>query len=240
MLCAQESGAPPAAEQIEEIHDTQKLNKVLKDYNKNLKKVEQDAETIKQMQASGEVSEAELDNAQLGDPELEKAYKQAQGVLSDAIEKTRAKKVQPVKTKYSDAVRITLGPLQKLSESELVAMLKENTRESKMAPYLEKFPNLMLFAVRMIKDPEAIPALVRTTEDQDKLIHFGGLMLSTILIGFLLKYFFHREGRSIPQALLFWFLRFLVLTGLRLGLIFYFFASEITPMLRVAHSVLFS
>ncbi len=240
MLCAEESGVPPAAEQIEEIHDTQKLNKVLKDYNKNSKKVEQDAETIKQMQASDEVSEAELDNEELSDPELLKSYKQVQGVLNDASQKTRVKKVKPIKTKYSDAVRITLGPLQKLSETELVAMLKENTRDSKMAPYFDQFPKLMLFAVRVIKDPEAIPALVKITEDQDKLIHFGGAMLATILFGFLLKRFFHREGRSIPLALLFWFLRFLVLTGLRLGLIFYFFGSEMTPMLRVAHSVLFS
>ncbi len=224
-------------EAVEEIHDSQKLEKVLHDYNKDQKKVEADAEAIKAMQATGEISEEELDKGQLNDPELEKAYKKAQNVLGGMGKGGKKKDLKNIK--YSEAIREALRPLQQLSESELMATLKENTKETKAAEYIARFPQIMLLAVRLIKDPEAIPALARILDDQDKLIRFGGVMIATILFGFFLRRLMAREGRSIPKALTFWFLRFLIMAGLRLGLILFFYGNELTPALRIASATLY-
>lgn len=233
-------GASPSDETLHEDHDTQKLDKVLKEYNKNQKQVEQDAEVIKQMQATGELSEEELDQGQLGDEEYQKAYKQAQNVLGDAVARAQGGKKTDLKNiKYSDAVRITLGPLQKLPEEELMQMLKENTKDTRAGAYVEHFPKLMLFAVRLIKDRDAIPFMVKIIDDQDKLIRFGGLMIATFLLGFFLKRLMAREGRSIPKALLFWFLRFIIMSGVRLGIILYFYSVELSPMFKVAGETFF-
>lgn len=222
-------------ETVHEDHDTQKLDKVLKEYNKNQKQVEQDAEVIKQMQATGELSEEELDQGQLGDEEYQKAYKQAQNVLGDAMAKANGGKKTDLKNmKYSEAVRITLGPLQRLPESELMEMLKENTKGTRAGEYVDHFPTLMLFTVRLIKDQNAIPFMVKILDDQDKLIRFGGLMIATFLLGFFLKRLLSREGRSIPQALAFWFMRFLIMSGVRLAIILFFYGMELAPMFRVA------
>lgn len=227
-------------ETLHEDHDTQKLDKVLKDYNKNQKQVEQDAESIKQMQDTGEISEEELDQGQLADEEYQKAYKQAQNVLGDAVARAQGGKKGDLKNvKYSEAIRVSLGPLQQLPESELLEMLKENTRGTRAGEYVEHFPKLMLFTVRLIKDRDAIPFMVKIVDDQDKLIRFGGLMIATFLLGFFLRRLMAREGRSIPKALMFWFLRFLIMSGVRLGIILFFYSEELTPMFRVADKTFF-
>jgi len=238
VLFAQES-TTETKEAVEEIHDSQKLEKVLHDYNKDQKKVEADAEAIKAMQATGELSEEELDKGQLNDPELEKAYKDAQNVMG-SIGKGKSKDQKNLKKiKYSEAIRTVLKPLQQLSEAELMATLKENTKDTNAGEYVARFPKLMVFAVKLIKDPEAIPSLARIVDDQDKLIRFGGIMIATILFGFFLRRLMAREGRSILKSLAFWFLRFLIMSGLRIGIILFFFGNEIAPMLKVAEQTFF-
>lgn len=218
-----------------EVHDTKKLDKVLQDYNKDTQKVQQDAEVIKAMQDTGELSEEELDKGQLADPELEKSYKQAQNILGDAMGKVHKGKKQDLKgIKYSEAIKTTLKPLQKLSEDELLTMLKENTKGTAAGEYVERFPQLMVFTVRLIKDREAIPSFVSVMDDQDRLIRFSGLMIATILVGFFLKRFMKREGRSVAAALGVWFLRSLIMFSLRLGIIIFFFGEELTPAFNVA------
>jgi len=238
VLFAQES-ATETKEAVEEIHDSAKLDKVLQDYNKDQKKVESDAEVIKAMQATGEVSEEELDKGQLNDPELEKAYNNAQSIMG-TIGKDKGKDQKNLKKiKYSEAIRTVLKPLQQLSEAELMATLKENTKDTQAGEFVERFPKIMVFAVKLIKDPEAIPSMARAVDDQDKLIRFGGVMIATILFGFFLRRLMAREGRSILKSLAFWFLRFLIMSGLRIGIILFFFGNEITPMLRVAERTFF-
>lgn len=238
---APETQAKTDPQALTEDHDVKKLEKVLQDYNKDSQKVLKDAEAIKQMQATGEISEEELDKGQLGDPDYEKSYQQAQNILGDAVAKAKGGKkgTQSKSPKYSEAVRVAMKPLQSLSEDELLKMLKENTRGTKAELYVDMFPKMMLFCVRLIKDKEAIPALVSIVDDQDKLIRFGGLMLSTVLVGFFLKRLMKREGRSIPAALGFWFVRFLIMTGLRLGLLYLFYSHEVTPALEVVKSTFF-
>lgn len=238
---AQDSASSADSAQIEEVHDTKKLDKVLQEYNKDSEKVMKDTEVINQMQATGELSEEELDKGKLGDADYDKAREQAQNVLGDAFAKARGAKKQDLgKIKYSEAIRVTLAPLQKLSESELLAMLKENTKGSSAAVYVEQFPHLMVFAVKLIKDTDAIPSMVKIVDDQDKLIRFGGLMIATILFGFFLKRLTAKEGRDVIPALGIWFMRFLIMLSLRIGLIILFYGNELTPAFNVAKSTLFS
>jgi hypothetical protein len=152
------------------------------------------------------------------------------------------KKIDPKglkKIKYSDALRVTLEPLQKMSEAELVALLKDNTKGSSAEEYINRFPKLVVFAVRLIKDKEAIPSMARILDDQDRLISFSGIMLATILFAFFLKRFMKREGRSIGKALGLWFLRFLIISALRFGITLYFFSAELEPMFKIASKTFF-
>lgn len=216
---------------LQEDHETRELEKLLKSYNKNQEKVLNDASkihTIDQEGSSEEITENELE-------EME--------TPAAVVEKKRVLKKKEVidlkNTKLSDSVRITLAPLQKLEEKELVKLLDENTKSSSMRPYLDEFPNIMLLAVRLIKDKESIPSLVKILEDKDRLIHFGGWMIGTIIFGMLLKRFFHREDRSFLGAVGLFFLRFYIMLFLRLALIYFYFGQELRPSLQIIKKTFF-
>lgn len=226
--------------EIEEVHDTNKLNKVLQDYNKDQQKVLQDAEMIKEMETTGEVSDEELGKGKMIDPDNEKALEQAHEMLGSSLGMMKNEKKKDLKKiKYSEAIRTTLAPLQKLSEKELSDMLKENTKGTAAGTYVERFPKMMTIAVRLIKDPEAIPGVVRTVDDQDKLIRFAGLMIATILVGFFLKRLMAKEGRGVLASLGYWFLRSLIMFGLRVGIIVFFYSEELTPAFKVVSRSIF-
>lgn len=220
-----DQGQVQQIQQIQEEHDTKDLNKLLNDYNKDQQKVMNDAETIQKMDSST--------HDELGEGELEIA----------PVKKRVSKKQWPVenlnKVKYSDALRIALEPLQKMSEAELLMLLKNNTNGSASAEYIKKFPKLALFSVKVIKDKDALPSFAKVLDDQNKLIHFVAIMLFTILFGFFLKHLFKKEGRGIPMAILVWFVRFFILSSVRLAIIYYFYSHEITPALNLAYKTLF-
>jgi hypothetical protein len=209
---------------VQEEHDTENLDKVFKDYNKDQEKVLKDVETIKKMESIDEISEKEIGT----EPESP-SNKVFQKKLSAQQFKNKS---------HYEALKFAFAPLQKLSEAELVALLKEKTVGSTTGQYLQHFPKLALFSVRVIKDPEALPLLGRIVDQQDKLIHFGGVMLCTIILGFLLKRLFKKDGRSVLASLGFWFTRFLILSALRFAILMYFFGQEVEPTLRIAGKTL--
>jgi hypothetical protein len=238
---AQENADGDQTVSTEEVHDTQKLDKVLKDYNKDQKKVLQDAESIKDMETTGEISEEEFGKGKVLDPESVKELESSHEAMVSAFSNIGKKKKTPKdkKPKYSEVIKSTLAPLQKLSEEELVLMLKENTRESSAAKYVDHFPQIMLIAVRLIKDKDALPEMAKILDDQDKLIHYSGMMIATFLVGFLLRRFMAKEGRTIFVSLSLWFIRFLIMSGLRIAVTIFFFGEELTPAFKVLTRTIF-
>ena len=231
----------PNQNEIQEDHNTKDLDKVLRDYNKDSEKVLKDAEKL--VPKEGEttevqegLSEKELGDGKVVDPNDEEALEKAHmGMLNQKSVKKNPVPENLKKVKYADAIRVALASLQTLSEAELVKLLKENTKGSGAAQYFDRFPLLSTFAVRLIKDPEAMPRFVSIADDTDRLIRFGGLMVGTILVGVILKRIFRKEGRGIPAALGFWFLRFMILSSLRLFLLYSYYGKEIGPAMKIAN-----
>lgn len=230
--------------QIEEEHDTKNLDKLLKDYNKDQAKVLKDAATINKMDDTGELSEKELGSGKVVNPDDENALVKANDEMLDPI-KFKKKAAPPIDPKElnklspSAALRVALGPLQKMSEAELLNLLRENSKDSPAVEYINHYPKLALFAVRLIKDAEALPALLKILDDQKKLIRFGGLMLFTIVFAFILRRLLKKEGRSVLMALSLWLLRFLIITSLRFGIIVYFYGKEIEPTFNLVTKTFF-
>jgi hypothetical protein len=226
LVFSQDSETPSTIESEEtvpdEVHETRDLEKLLKSYNKDQEKVLKDATKIHTIpsEETSEISENEIEEM----PEA-------------VIEKKPLKKRERIEVdkdaKFSDSVRISLGPLQKLKEEELVKMLNENTKDSTFRPYMEQFPLITIFAVRMIKDKEAIPSLVKITEDKDRLIRFAWWMLGSFIFGFILKKILYNKDHPFLLAFGIFFARFIFMQALRFGIIYYFFKAELTPALDV-------
>lgn len=227
VIYGQEPTAAPAdqqQQQQQEEHDSQDLEKLLKRYNTDSEKVLNDASKINSEEQASEVTENEIDEMRPSDT-LSNATK-------SFTQKSKAK-TPYVNKSFSEDIKVPLARLQKLSEEELVKMLKENTRDSKFAPYMDQFPRFTLLTVRLIKDKEAIPSAVKIIEDRDKLVWFGGIMISTFLLGFLLERLMRKEGRSILGSIGLYMFRVLILTGVRLGIIIYFYKDELSPAAKV-------
>lgn len=222
----------PAAAPQEE-HDTQDLEKLLKRYNTDQEKILKDADKLHSDTGSNEVKESEIDSMPRSEPVSEiHATRDALEEVYETGMKSR-NKPKVISSELSNSVRLALEPLQKLSEQDLLKRLDESTKQSAFRPYMDQFPNATLFAVRLIKDKESIPSMVKILEDRDRLVWFAGTMLFTIIFGFILKRIMHREGRSFLKAALYFFIRIYIMFAIRVAVVYYFFSVEFTPAAKV-------
>lgn len=216
-----------------EDHDTEDLEKLLKRYNTDSEKILEDSSKLHNIQegeAKSEVNDADIEEMRPSDT-LEKTQ---ENVFKKVVEaKKQNQKPKVIDQSFSNSVRLALSEVQKLSEPELLKRFDEATKESAARPYIEEFPNITIFAVRLIKDKESIPAIATILEDKDKLVWFAGTMIFTIVIGFLLKRFMHREGRSFIRAVFYFFLRMYIMLAIRIGVVYYFYSNEFTPAAKV-------
>lgn len=216
--------------EINEEHDTQNLNKLLIDYNKDQQKVLNDAKKM--------LSEKNADES--GDESDGEAFtNQSRGRRKKIKSDEDNASLNLKNVKYSEAVKIALAPLQKMSESELSKLLGDNIAGSTTKKILSKYPSIIHFTVRLIKDKLAIPSLAKIIDDEKRLIRFSLTMLSTFLISIVLKYLLKKSGRTILMAISLWFLRFIIMCSIRMGIIVYFFSQELAPTFKIAMDLLF-
>ena len=221
------------AETPQEEHDTQDLEKLLKKYNTDSETILKDADKLHTDTNTNEVKESEIESMPRSEVVTEAPA--AKNALEEVYETGMKSRQRPkvISSELSNSVRLALEPLQKLSEKELLKRLDESTKESAARPYMEQFPNITIFAVRLIKDKESIPSMVKILEDRDRLIWFAGIMLSTILLGIILKRIMHREGRSFLKAALYFFIRMYIMFAIRVAIVYYFYSVEFAPAAKV-------
>lgn len=126
-----------------------------------------------------------------------------------------------------------IAPLQKISEKELINQLNDNSKNSYLGPVLQKFPILAVFMVRMIRDQQALPNLAKILENRDRLIHFAYWMLGSFVLGVIITFLFKRSGSGIIESMLNYILRFALMFSIRIFIIYYFFAAELAPSVKV-------
>jgi hypothetical protein len=212
----------------QEDHDTQDLEKLLKSYNTDQEKILEDTNKLHSETGPNIVEESELNEMPRSETPKSK------DAMSEVFESgMKSRRPTVISSELSNSVRLALEPLQKLSEKELLKRLDESTKDSPARSYMDQFPNVTIFTVRLIKDKESLPTMVKILEDKDRLIWFAGVMLSTIIFGFLLKRFMHREGRSFLKAALYFFVRLYIMFALRVAIVYYFYSTELTPAVKV-------
>lgn len=144
------------------------------------------------------------------------------------------------KMKIHQAIELALAPMQKLSEKQIVLQLNENVAGTHAQKIFEAIPKLTLFCVRLIKDPKAISDASRILENRDKLIKFTAVMILTIIVGFVLKRFFENKDRPFHMDIVYFFIRLLLMMGLRLFIIYLFFANELDRSFTIFFNTFFS
>ena len=216
----------------QEEHNTKDLEKLLKNYNTDQEKILEDTSkihTIQEGDAKSEINEAEIEavpsQKELSEKDLELAHVVK---LRDVNDRPKA-----VPSDLSGSVRMALEPLQKLPEEELLKRFVEATSTSKFKSFIDKFPSITLFSIRLIKDKESIPSAVKILEDKDRLVFFGSMILFSIIFGVALKKMMHKEGRSFVMSVFYFFVRIYIMFAIRVGIVYYFYSAELTPAARI-------
>jgi hypothetical protein len=163
----------------------------------------------------------------------ESIKKMAQSLNKDIDPKTLKK------MKIHEVVESTLKPLQILSEKELMNQLLDNTKGTEAYQYFVKFPKLTLLAVKLIKDPKAIPEASKILENRDKLVKFSAVMIFSLLIGIFVKKILSKKDAKILEALQYFFIRTLVMLFIRIAIVYLFFGKELGPFLNILSDNLF-
>ncbi len=219
---SEELAAKPTIPAGAEQHDRQDLEQLLKRYNTDAEKVINDTSIIHETDPlKSEMSDSEINEMSPYDIIEKRAH---------SLASKNSKEMS-----LSDEIRIPLSKFQGFSEDELLKLLMENTKDSKFEPYMDRFPKFTLLMVRLIKDKEAIPSVVKIVENKDRLTWFTGVMISTFLLGFLLKRIMRKEGRSILGSIGNYMVRVLIMTVVRFMIIMYFFREELTPAFNIVN-----
>lgn len=222
--------------------DIQKLEKVLKDYNANSKKVFEDTQKIQDINSA-----ASLDNVprDVTDEELSEAELNELDQFSNEVQaEERKKRPQPAYKKMaipkdlesrplSENVTFMLGPISHLSDEEITKILKEKNEGSWTKKIFEYEPRLYPFSVAMLKDKNALPYLVSMSEKKDKFIVFFWWMLGTLVFSIILKKVIMSPTMPFFTALFWGVSRFLLINGIRLYIFWYVFAEELAPTIKI-------
>ena len=232
-LCQEQAISEPGPAATTEEHDTKELNSLINKYNVNTEKVIEDTSKLNEELSSVEVNESEIEEMRPSSI-LEDAKNNALKKVREELKKKEAEATAASREgDYSLSVRLALEPLQSLTEDQLKQRITEILRDNPVRHYFDKFPEIITLAIRLIKDKESIPSLVKIAANKERLVHFIAIMLSTIIFGFFLKKLFHNESRSFLGVIFFFILRIAILLGLRIYIIYYFFHVELAPAARV-------
>lgn len=149
-------------------------------------------------------------------------------------------KDQLEKMKLSEAIRLAMGPLKKLSSNEMKSMILDQARGSKHYNLLIDFPKILDFFVGIIKDENAVPQMVKVIEDKEKLKKFAAVMLCSIVFGFIIARIISTKEKNIYKIVGLFFFRVLIMFSIRISIICYFYSEELSPAFNVFTRVLFS
>ena len=126
-----------------------------------------------------------------------------------------------------------LAPFQQMSEPELNKLLKETLKDSMFGAYLNKYPQIAVFVVRLIRDKHALINLVKIVHNKTRSLHYFYAMIGTLFLGLIFaKILKNSDGGIFAVFILFCF-RFSVMTVIRLWVTYYFFAIELDPIIKI-------
>ncbi|MDC1175203.1 hypothetical protein OAT67_07395 [Bacteriovoracaceae bacterium] len=137
-------------------------------------------------------------------------------------------------------MNMSLSTFQSQSEAELLAQFKQSTKATIAGPIVEKFPKLLIFLVKLLRDKIALPSLFQLLDDRKKLMIFAGCNIFTIILGFMIKRAQKKSSTGVFDGIAQWSVRFTFLTGLRIGIFIFFYGTIAKPSWIVFKNVFFA
>ncbi|MCP4914725.1 MAG: hypothetical protein GY909_16530 [Oligoflexia bacterium] len=133
------------------------------------------------------------------------------------------------KVQMKDMLNMSLSTFQAQSEPDLINHFTSNVANTPAGPIVKKYPKVMTFFVKLLRDKIALPTLFQILDDRKKLIIFACVNLCTIILGFIIKRKQSVSNNGVFHGITQWFTRFTFLTALRIGIFIGFYGALARP-----------
>ncbi len=142
------------------------------------------------------------------------------------------------KTKTSFRVTLELIPImianfKAMSEEAVIKDLNDAASDEIFYPILQKFPKLIVFYARMLRDDRAFLDIVSIIENEVKIVLYALVVLTTFVVGRLLKRVTFWRARDKWHERRLRFQLFLFVNGLRIFLFFFVFQVELSSTIKI-------
>ena len=141
------------------------------------------------------------------------------------------------KVEMKDMLKMSLSTFQAQSESDMIKQFTANVSNTPAGPIVKKYPKVMVFFVKLLRDKIALPTLFQILDDKKKLIIFAVVNLCTIVLGFVIRRKQSASNNGVFHGITQWFTRFTFLTALRIGIFIGFYGALARPSWNVFKGV---
>jgi hypothetical protein len=136
----------------------------------------------------------------------------------------------------SEFKNLPFGKLKQIPDRDLKEQFEKSPILSKI-PFKEFKEKLVEFFIKVVKDDDALPMLLKMSQKEGK-GKFLGLLFATVILGWILKRiikskksFFH------PMTFILFIIRLSIVWGARIAIIVYFYGDELVPFVRIFKEV---
>jgi hypothetical protein len=209
----------------EENHDSEDLENVINDYRKNNSKV---IEALNEANADGKVSHAEalkIMEMQTGEKGL--ATNGPKGKLDP----------QEMIKRMIPAIKLINQRFGSVSYEAARTEIETNISQTPAKGIFKAMPKGVDFITKLVRDDKALIASTGIFTDKKKLYNF--LIINVVI--FIFGFFILRKSRdaSFFEKVTKWFIKKTLLTSVRLGVLIYFFGTELGPTWNIFQDTFF-
>lgn len=136
-----------------------------------------------------------------------------------------------------DAAKMATKSLENVSHIEIKnEFLNKSKKIPALHDFLVKFPSILEFFARFLKDKDALPTLASILNNKTKLIIFVLCNFGTIILGMIMKRFSRRKIGFFAsiRSMLF---RVMILYSVRISIIIFFYGKELYPTWKIFEDI---
>lgn len=135
-------------------------------------------------------------------------------------------------------MEVLLSPYRKMGYRQVHAFLQKRFEGTKLGELAKEHTFIFDILAKLLVDRSALPQAVSIIEKRAQLALVVGINIALFILGFVLARFKKKFSFfSIKRAFYFIF-RVLLINGMRIGVIIYFFGEELDPLFQVISSSL--
>lgn len=233
---AQENQETPSPETQEEFHDTDDLENMLRDYQKEANKVLVPDDELGP--AGVHLEESELQEMTGSSADTKNSPNNLKKKKRVNLQNEASLINQLKDGQLSKSLEVVIKQFEHLSEEDMKKSLREGFKGSKGIEYLDRYPKIEKVAISLMKDKQAIPAFARIFEDREKLLQFGIAFIITIIVNIVIKRSIYKEKKTFLKLVYLYFARVIFIMALRFILIMYFYGENLSPGIKLITQVL--